>query len=104
MNKKKKDWRQKEKGWQMMNWLDSTTDSMDMILSKLWEIVEDRECWHATAHGVAKSWTLFNDWTAIGLYGLDALFGKKKILGWPESSLGFFCKILAHTIHDLDEP
>ena len=40
-----------------MRWLDDTSDSMDMILSKLWEVVKNREAWHATVHGVAKSWT-----------------------------------------------
>ena len=58
-----KDWGQKSMGQQWIRWLDTIIDSIDMSLNKLWEIVKDREAWHAAVHRVTKSWIGLSDWT-----------------------------------------
>ena len=85
---------ERRRWWQRMRWLDGITNTMDMSLSRLWELVVDREAWCAAVHGVTKSWTRLSDWTELNNTRVDT---------YEHANTGVIVPVPKFQ-HDLDDP
>ena len=84
----------RRRGRQRMRWLNGITDSMEMSLSRLWELVMDREAWCAMIHGVVKSWTRLSDWTELMVHYRKKTISRNYPRGNPNFGLGDYTKNL----------
>ena len=98
----------RRRGWERVRWLDGITESMDMSLSKLRDLVNDREAWRVPVHGATKSWTWLSDWTELTggrwSYGntddFTSVIGRSECLSWRLKRFSFliFSKTLQESI------
>ena len=85
------------RGWQRMRWLDGITNSMDLSLSKLWELVIDREAWRAAVHRIAKHWTWLSDWTELSM---RVIFSPSVLIFRSSFCLNYLFKTFHHLVTD----